>query len=68
MFSYYTKCYGLFTTAAGKEEMDAEDSKLIQEMKKKLNINDKDSECIRKEIEDLRAQLEDSQEEAEQRE
>jgi hypothetical protein len=50
MFSYYTKCYGLFNMAASKEEMDAEDSKLIQEMVKKLNINDKDFECIRKEI------------------
>jgi chromosome segregation ATPase len=48
--------------------MDTEDSQLIQMMMKKLNINDRDFECITKETENLKAQLEDLQEEAAWRE
>lgn len=48
--------------------MATEDSKLIQEMVKKLNISDKEFECVTKEIENLKALLEDPQEEAARRE
>jgi chromosome segregation ATPase len=54
--------------AATEENMDAEDNRLTQEMVKKLSINDKDFECIRKKIEDLKAQLEDPEEVALERE
>jgi kinetochore protein NDC80 len=68
MFSYYIKCYDLFNKGASEEEMAIEDHQLIQEMVKKVNVSDKDFECIRKEIENLKAQLEDPEEVAAQRE
>jgi SMC interacting uncharacterized protein involved in chromosome segregation len=68
MCSYYFKCYDLFNKGASEEEIAAEDSKLIQEMVKKLNISDKDFISVREEIANLKAQLEDPEEEAAQRE
>ncbi|XP_023725049.1 kinetochore protein NDC80 homolog isoform X3 [Cryptotermes secundus] len=68
MFSYYIKCHDLFNKGASQENMATEDSQLIQEMVKKLSISDKDFECITKEIENMKGQLEDPEEVAAQRE
>lgn len=68
IFSYYIKCHDLFNKGASQENMATEDSQLIQEMVKKLNISDKDFDCIRKEVESLKVQLEDPEEEGAERE
>jgi SMC interacting uncharacterized protein involved in chromosome segregation len=68
MFFYYVKCHDLFNKGASEENIATEDSLLIQEMVKKLNISNEDFDCIRMEVENLIAQLEDPEEEAAQRE